>query len=991
MDEKVPGGHRVAFAEDGGAALHDESNDGDGGYLGSSAGKADRTSQWTASQSLPRFLDGGEGTGPPSSEPRKVDSLPIKIIDESYTNAGDRKTRAKKMIRSFGSFVQKVARQLTSVAFYASPTSRLKEVDVGPDGGDSDASSAGRSASSNSPKLSGRVHIRLAASEAGEVPPGVIGIHNHGNTCFMNAVLQCLSNTELLLSYFIMDQYKDDMKRSNKHTARKFGTKGELTEHLATLLKSLWTCKYTPEISSKFKATVAKYGCQYRGSSQHDAQEFLIWLLDKVHEDLNIAMKKKYRANKSSHGRTDEEVAAEALANHARCNNSFIYDIFQALYRSSLTCPNCYHRSTTFDPFLSVSLPIPHKTNQPVYVTVVQGNGTLCRFGFLFEQDWLVTELRQATSQKTGDPINSVILLEIENSGAFRIMNDSFVMNELSENVVIYALNTPFPVPSPVSQSTPCDMLSCGAVVTGQDVTVVVVKKLVNGPESQRFGAPLLFELSSHITLTELKRKILLSVVRLVPEQDAINDVVKESFSLKFDETVLLEDIEEYAVPLMSEKIKEALSRFPSDFGPRHVLLCAEWETNATLPMSINESVEDHETVRQMKSSLNQSSLGTLDECFQVYTQEEQLGPDNAWLCPSCLKYQQGTVKALTLWSLPEVLVVHLKRFRLDTVHRTKLNTLVVFPINGLDMRNHVQKANATTLPSTLSRSVKSGSRTTWKQGRKTVDSEDYLYDLYAVCNHYGDMHGGHYTAFCKNLCDKKWYSYNDNKATEMREADVITRAAYLLFYQKRATNFPRSHDWLNTLKQVDYSVPRAVTSHSLDDLLDGDCDTSVADVSPDDDFRRNIPVYTTQSPPDRIIRRASARQAKVAGTNKSREPNGSLSLLESTAASDQTEALSRSATPVVSNSIPKVSETAPLQSDQSVAVRTNGKASSDDDSRCSSPPLHETIASVTDCSVTGQESKSKDTVSRLTSGCNSVANNHAASTKSFCMTSTSL
>lgn len=81
-----------------------------------------------------------------------------------------------------------------------------------------------------------------------------------------------------------------------------------------------------------------------------------------------------------------------------------------------------------------------------------------------------------------------------------------------------------------------------------------------------------------------------------------------------------------------------------------------------------------------------------------------------------------------------------------DTVHRTKLNTLVVFPINGLDMRNHVQKANATTLPSTLSRSVKSGSRTTWKQGRKTVDSEDYLYDLYAVCNHYGDMHGGHYT-----------------------------------------------------------------------------------------------------------------------------------------------------------------------------------------------------------------------------------------------------
>jgi ubiquitin C-terminal hydrolase len=58
----------------------------------------------------------------------------------------------------------------------------------------------------------------------------------------------------------------------------------------------------------------------------------------------------------SSIGRPDEAVAAEALANHTRCNNSYIYDLFQALYRSSLTCPGCHHRSNTFDPFLSVSL-----------------------------------------------------------------------------------------------------------------------------------------------------------------------------------------------------------------------------------------------------------------------------------------------------------------------------------------------------------------------------------------------------------------------------------------------------------------------------------------------------------------------------------------------------------------------------------------------------------------------------------------------------------
>ena len=69
-----------------------------------------------------------------------------------------------------------------------------------------------------------------------------------------------------------------------------------------------------------------KHASQFKGNNQHDAQEFLLWLLDRVHEDLNVATKRRYKSyggrnsNGNSETFSDEVLAAEALANYIRHN-----------------------------------------------------------------------------------------------------------------------------------------------------------------------------------------------------------------------------------------------------------------------------------------------------------------------------------------------------------------------------------------------------------------------------------------------------------------------------------------------------------------------------------------------------------------------------------------------------------------------------------------------------------------------------------------------
>ncbi|XP_038021359.2 ubiquitin carboxyl-terminal hydrolase 43 isoform X1 [Anas platyrhynchos] len=574
-------------------------------------------------------------------------------------------------------------------------------------------------------------------------PPGAQGLRNHGNTCFMNAVVQCLSNTAPLAEFLALGRYR----------AR--GARAEVTQRLAALVRALWTLDYSPRLSAEFKSIVSKHSAQFRGNAQHDALEFLLWLLDRMHEDLGTASPAQGPCATAEPVPEQSSSAGGAAAPRAQ---SFVQSHFQAQYRSSLTCPHCLKQSNTFDPFLCVSLPIPTRQTRALNVTLVlqRDAGRPLRVGLAVPLRGTVAELRAMVAREGDVPPEQVILAEVSPRGSLRSLGDNEELGTAGEGAALYALQEP---PAPPAGRPPAPPM----------LLLLLCHTAGSGPQQARFGPPLVLWQERGAAWAQLQRR-LLAPLRPLMRSGAQGSGTLFRLRVAGDAAPGTYLSPQDARPLCHPAIDRAL-RLSGAGGPPHVQLTAEWDvaTKERLFGSLQEeAVQDAESVRLQQQAHQQHSC-TLDECFQLYTKEEQLAPDDAWRCPHCRVPQQGTVK-LSLWTLPDILIIHLKRFRQVAEHRHKLTTLVRFPLRGLDMAPHLAPGGGRWAPRRLPESR----------------PRDSLYDLYAVCNHHGSMQGGHYTAYCCNSLDGRWYSYDDSTVEAVQEDEVSTRSAYILFYQRR-------------------------------------------------------------------------------------------------------------------------------------------------------------------------------------------------------------
>jgi hypothetical protein len=162
-------------------------------------------------------------------------------------------------------------------------------------------------------------------------------------------------------------------------------------------------------------------------------------------------------------------------------------------------------------------------------------------------------------------------------------------------------------------------------------------------------------------------------------------------------------------------------------------------------------------------------SYRSLEDCLNLYLEEDELTGDNQWYCEKCKKHTDATKKT-DLWVLPPILIIHLKRFKSDDFGRAgrKNDSALQYPISGWDLSEAVQSRGGGTP----------------------------VYDLYAVSNHLGGLGGGHYTAYALNRFDDQWYEFNDSnyRAIDPQSTFATSSSPYLLFYNRVPSLVNESH-----------------------------------------------------------------------------------------------------------------------------------------------------------------------------------------------------
>ena len=614
---------------------------------------------------------------------------------------------------------------------------------------------------------------------------GLVGLVNLGNTCYINSTLQCLSNSCDLTKYFLLEYFRNDINTGNK-----LGSNGIIAWQYYNLIKKIWLGNDNKIGPNQFVDVFKKIKKQFNGYRQQDAQEFLSVLLDQLHEDLNRITDKPYIELLEKQNDEDDLKASKRWWDlHKKREDSIIVDLFNGQFKSETICQVCKKSSITYDPFMSLCVPVPKEKK---YLQFKIFSETECNYlDYQYEEQSSISDLKKESMNF------------IYNLGRSQKFDLETVLLDKNKNIK-EIISTDIKDPNFKGQMKLKELLQNKEIVFFEKKTIekeknnylnifiylldsknpntnYYIKFNENGNDTQvqfkYISYPLFFQIKKYATIKDLynlvlkriqKQNFLLKNSNKKPIID-LNIIHGEEtkngsffnfinfFFFKGDTCKFCGDSNTnkyYCSILKPETFNITLEEYFDKIKEPIILLATSEYYNLSNEKGIYENCPLNSN-NNLTNKLTQEEI-TLKNCLDLFISNENIQEDDSWFCSKCKKLQKSKLK-LQIYKPPHYLIFLLKRYDFkknygNTFYGEKNNNFVLYPIKDFDIREYIVGP----------------------------EKNKAIYDLYGVIEHYGSMNQGHYTAICKN--NNKWINYNDSSLEIAK--NPISKNAYVLFYK---------------------------------------------------------------------------------------------------------------------------------------------------------------------------------------------------------------
>ena len=666
---------------------------------------------------------------------------------------------------------------------------------------------------------------------------GLTGLVNIGNTCFMNSALQCLSNCFQLTKYFLSNLYVNEINTENK-----LGSCGKIAKTYKKLLKQLWKENEEYIYPNKFRDIFIQYERQFSGYGQHDSNEFLIFLLDILHEDLNKITDKQYiEIKEKKENENDDQAALRWWKSHTKREDSIIVNLFHGQYKNKVVCCECGKNSITYDPFMIMSLPLPSGRYNLMIKYFGYTPGDYHEFNIGINEKTICSEIELkiieslnafSEDKKNEKKRNNKIVIKKRRTNKKKVKADN---NNYSNNVDNNEFNNEININSlefvlltknkNIYKILEKDESILEYIIKGYEIVAYEKETITNTNinnnkfenntsieniyfylinyinkqflciypyiyEHYLFQYPLPISIQTEHTVFNIYEKIYYYIrgIKLLSnyQKEELININSSLNNISFEN----EQSIGFLIYINPNKIQKTqknicskiynyfnnsntcfrmLEKFSSNIKYNNIKEKLKIFNNKRLILNVDVKCQiDINKLPKIEYNKNNkliiNSKIDLYDCLDLFNSEEKV-EENDYFCSKCKKHV-SFLKKMDIYKEPYYLIIHLKRFKnsndidnkyiFNFFNNIKNNIFIDFPIQDLDLTEYVLGNN----------------------GNKKI-----LYNLIGVINHYGGAYYGHYTASCLNR--NKWYKFNDEIVSLMKEKNIISESAYVLFYQR--------------------------------------------------------------------------------------------------------------------------------------------------------------------------------------------------------------